>query len=114
MVIFNHMVKYSEKEISVIFHALADPTRREILKMVSKRNHQGSELAVAFDMSFPAVSKHLKVLEKSGFIRRDVDGRMHTFSFRKEKMKQAYQWIKSYEKFWLHNLDNLDQFLKED
>lgn len=107
------MVKFKEKDISGIFHALADATRREIIKMVAQKERQATELARSFHMSFPAVSKHLKVLENAGFIRRRIDGRVHRFYFEQRTMKKAYQWIKFYEKFWLQNLDNLNEFLKE-
>ena len=107
------MVKCKKQEISNIFHALADPTRREILKLVAKEQRQAGELAQVFSMSFPAVSKHLKVLEKAKFIKREVDGRIHRFYFQDKTMKEAYKWIKFYEKFWLKNLDQLDEFLKK-
>lgn len=94
-----------------IFQALADPTRREIIEMVADRDRQASELAATFEMSFPAVSKHLKVLESAGLIGRDVQGRIHRFRLRSEAMKQAHDWIHDYEKFWQANLDQLDTFL---
>lgn len=105
------MVKYNEEHITGIFHALSDPTRRKILNMVSQREKQVSELADSFDMSFPAVSKHLKVLEKARLIRRKIDGRVHYISFEDKTMKKAYQWIKHYERFWMHSLDNLENYL---
>lgn len=105
------MVKYNEEHISHIFHALADPTRREILRLVSVKEKQVSELADSFHMSFPAVSKHLKVLEKAKLVRRQIDGRIHHISFEDKTMKKAYQWIKYYERFWQHSLDNLESFL---
>ncbi len=107
------MVKQKEQHINDIFHALADPTRRKILKMLSEKDCQATELAQAFEMSFPAVSKHLKVLEKAQFIRRKVNGRIHRFYFEEKTMKEVYHWVKFYEKFWLQNLSNLDDFLNK-
>ena len=107
------MVKYSEEHISNIFHALADPTRREILNMVAHQEKQVSELADSFQMSFPAVSKHIKVLEKAKLIKRNIEGRVHHISFEDKTMKQAYQWIKYYERFWQHSLDKLANYLQE-
>ena len=108
------MVKYSEEQINQLFHSLADPTRREIIRLVAEKDRNATELAESFQMSFPAVSKHLKVLERAGFIRRHVDGRIHRFKFDQKAMQTAYKWIKFYERFWLGSLDQLDQFLKAD
>jgi len=105
------MVKYNEEKMNQIFHALADPTRREIIRLVSKKDCQASELAQRFQISFPAVSKHLKVLEKAEFIHRNVDGRIHRFAFNEKTMRTAYRWIDHYKKFWLKNLDQLGEFL---
>lgn len=108
------MVKYSEEQINQLFHSLSDPTRREIIRLVARKDRNATELADSFNMSFPAVSKHLKVLEQAGFISRQVDGRIHRFKFNEKAMKAAYKWIKFYERFWLGQLDQLDQFLKAD
>lgn len=105
------MVKRQEEQINKIFHALSDPTRREILRMLSKETRQASDVAAAFRTSFPAISKHLKVLEKAKLIKRKVSGRVHHFHFEEKTMKKAYHWIQYYEQFWLHNLDNLEAFL---
>jgi DNA-binding transcriptional ArsR family regulator len=110
---FNYMVKYSNAEMDRVFHALADPTRREIVEIVSKRERRASELADSFEISFPAVSRHLKVLEKAGLIRREVHGRVHRFRLETDAMKQAYDWMHEYKKFWMTNLNQLDKFLKK-
>ena len=107
------MVKYKKADVDQVFHALADPTRREIVEIVSKKERQASELAASFEISFPAVSRHLKVLEKAGLITREVHGRVHRFRLETDAMKQAYDWMHDYEKFWLTNLDQLDKFLKK-
>ena len=107
------MVKLNKESITEIFHALADPTRRKILEMVAEQQRQASELAASFDMSFPAVSKHIKVLERAQLVRRDVEGRIHRFSFNEKTMKQAYDWLAYYQQFWSNSLDNLESFLKK-
>jgi len=107
------MVKYYKDELSHTFYALADANRREILRQVTKEPRSASELAKRFDLSFPAVSKHLRILEEAGFIKRDIEGRVHTFRFEPKPMKKAFNWIKFYEYFWLQSLDRLDVYLKE-
>lgn len=105
------MVKYNSEQISDIFHALADPTRRQMLNMVSHRDLPATDFAEPFNISLPAISKHLKVLEKAKLIKREVKGRTHSFRFQGQEIKKAYQWIKEYEKFWTQNLDQLENFL---
>ena len=113
MTIFNHMVKLNEDPVTTVFHALADPTRRQILSMVATEERRASELAECFDMSFPAVSKHIKVLERANLVKRDVEGRVHRFTFKEESMKQAYDWLTYFKKFWSESLDGLDAFLSK-
>lgn len=111
--IVNHMVKLNKDPVTVVFHALADPTRRQILSMVATEEKRASELAECFDMSFPAVSKHLKVLERAKLVKRDVKGRVHRFTFKEEDMKQAYDWLTDFKQFWSESLDGLDAFLRK-
>ena len=106
------MVKYNEQQITRIFHALADPTRRKIVAMVAQKEKRASELAESFQISFPAVSKHVKVLEQAQLIQRRVDGRMHRFRFNEKTMKKAYDWIAFYQRFWTERLDRLATFLE--
>ena len=80
--------------------------------MVSTENRHASELASRFEISFPAVSKHLKVLENANLIKRDVDGRIHRFTLKPKTMKRAYDWLEKYTQFWDANLDQLDAYLK--
>jgi DNA-binding transcriptional ArsR family regulator len=106
------MVNKKTAFLNNVFHALADPTRRQILFMLLKHDRPASELAAGFNMSFPAVSKHLKVLEKAQLIERRITGRTHHFYIRQQAMKKAFRWIQGYEGFWLKKLDNLDKHLK--
>ena len=105
------MVKYKVNLLDIVFHALADPTRREILARVSEQECCVTELAEPFDMSLPAVSKHLKVLEKAQLLKRSKNGRVYRFELNPEPLKEAYQLLKDYEIFWEQRLDSLENFL---
>ncbi len=101
------MVKYYKDELSHVFYALADPNRREILQLVVKSPRKSSDLARRFDMSFPAVSKHIRILENAGFVRRTVNGREHNISAEKKSIDKAQKWIGDYKKFWEESFDRL-------
>jgi DNA-binding transcriptional ArsR family regulator len=105
------MVNNSE-HLDVLFHALADATRRGMLSRLADGEMSVKELAEPFDMSAPAISKHLKVLEKAGLLRREVEGRVHRCYLVPEAMSDAARWIAFYEQFWNSKLDSLDHYLK--
>jgi DNA-binding transcriptional ArsR family regulator len=109
--IFNHMVKYSSR-LDDVFGALADPTRRGILERLSRGDQCVTALARPHRMSLPAISKHLRVLERAGLICRRRDGRVHNLKLEAKPMKEAAQWIAEYRKFWEANLDSLANFLE--
>lgn len=113
MLIFNHMVKYYKDDLSHVFYALADSNRRQILDLVAKRPRLATELAKRFDMSFPAVSKHIKILEEAGFVKRNIKGREHSIAIEQKSLKKAYDWIDHYRKFWEESFDRLENYLKE-
>ena len=102
------MVKYSTSRLDGVFRALADPTRREILRSVARRECSVTELAAPFEMSLAAVSKHLKVLEKANLIHRIKSGRTSYCRLNAEALKTAEQWIASYARFWETRLDALE------
>ena len=106
------MVKYNSSELSQTFSALSDPTRRAILVQLSKGEAQVTELAEPFGMSLPAVSKHLKVLEKAKLIRRKKDGRVHRFLVNPQPINSAKSWIEQYQQFWEQQLDSLAHYLE--
>ena len=95
------------------FAALADPTRRRILEHLAGGDRCVTDLARPYSMSLPAVSKHLRVLERAGLVRRRRCGRVHSLKLQAEPMKQASQWIEEYRKFWEGSLDRLDEYLKQ-
>lgn len=107
------MVKYSQRLLNDTFSALADPTRRQILEQLAHGDRRVTDLATPHRMSLPAVSKHLRVLERAGLIRRQRCGREHQLKLEAKPMKQALQWIDEYRRFWEENLDRLDDYLKQ-
>ena len=107
------MVKYSSSRLDATFGALADPTRRAILARLAKRELTVGELAAPFEMSLPAVSKHLRVLERAGLLRQQKDGRIRRCRLDAKAMKNAAKWIERYRRFWEQQLDALARYLEE-
>ncbi len=105
------MVKYSPKMLNRTFAALADPTRRRILAHLARGDRCVTDLARPYSMSLPAVSKHLRVLEKAGLLRRRRYGRVHEMQLEARPLKQAAQWVEEYRKFWEGSLDRLAEYL---
>ncbi len=107
------MVKCLSRQLDRTFGALADPTRRRILQQLSKGDSCVTELARPYAMSLPAISKHLRVLEKAGLICRRRNGRVHRMNLEAAPMKDASQWIEEYRRFWEESFDRLGEYLKE-
>ncbi len=105
------MVKYTEAELSRTFSALADPTRRSILRRLAAGTATVSDLAGPFSMSLPAVSKHLRVLEDAGLVQRDKQGREYHCRLLAGNLREAMQWIAFYRGFWNRQLDSMEDFL---
>ncbi len=97
--------------LSLTFSALADPTRRAILARLSKGEASVNDLAAPFAMSLPAVSKHLKVLEKAGLISRGRDAQWRPCKLNAEPMKQATGWLEEYRRYWEGSFDRLEDYL---
>jgi len=112
VLIVNHMVKYTRHVLNDTFAALADPTRRRILRQLSHGDRCVTDLARGYSMSLPAVSKHLRVLERAGLVRRRRRGRVHQMKLDVTPMKQAAQWIEEYRRFWEGSLDRLADYLE--
>jgi len=102
-----------EMNLNATFGALADPTRRAILARLSKGDASVLELAEPFDMSQPAISKHLKVLERAGLIARGRDAQRRPCRLEPQRLKQAAEWIGTYRQFWEASYDRLDHYLNE-
>lgn len=106
------MVEDSTDTLSTVFRALADPTRREMLRRLSTGERSIGELAQPFRMSLAAASKHVKVLERAGLVRRTVHGRTHRCRLDARRLAEAQQWLAFYECFWNERLDALDALLR--
>jgi DNA-binding transcriptional ArsR family regulator len=102
---------YHQSQLDATFGALADPTRREILSRLATGERTISELAGRFDMSLPAVSKHVRVLERAGLARVRVDGRTRRTTLVAAPMQAAQEWIESYRQFWEFQFDLLAAYL---
>src|SRR5438309_9704125 len=107
------MVKYSSRTLDRTFAALADPTRRRILAHLARGDRRVTDLARPHDMSLPAVSKHLRVLEKAGLLRRRRHGRVHEMQLDAKPLKKAAQWVDEYRRFWEGSLDRLAAYLEK-
>ncbi len=107
------MVKYYEEPLDYVFFALADNTRRCILLDLKKGYKTAQELAAPFTISLPAISKHLKILEKAKLLKREVKGRQHYFYLQSESFRSVDDWTSFFEEFWTENLENLDNLLQE-
>jgi DNA-binding transcriptional ArsR family regulator len=98
--------------LSTIFAALADPTRRAILARLTEGDANVSELAEPFDISLPAISRHLKVLEHAGLISRSRTAQWRSSSLQAEPLREATAWMEHYRQFWDTNFDRLDAHLQ--
>ncbi len=101
----------TQSNLDAIFAALADPTRRAILSRLADGQASVNEIAAPFDMSQPAVSRHLKVLERAGLIERDVDEQRRPARLKAEKMAVAVDWLNEFKVFWGTSFDQLDDVL---
>jgi len=102
-----------QDQLSSTFAALADPTRRAILARLALGETSVTELAEPFAMSMPAVSKHLKVLERAGLIARSRDAQWRPCRLEAGQLKEAASWIEEYRRFWEESLDRLDAYLRK-
>jgi len=109
--IINGMVNDSAEQLTTVFLALADPTRRAILERLAHGEASGTELARPFSISVPAISKHLRVLEHADLILHRKDGRTHRFRLAAGPMKEAAAWLEHYRHFWEAQFDSLDTYL---
>jgi DNA-binding transcriptional ArsR family regulator len=107
------MVNYSPSALDATFAALSDATRRGILARLALGEASVTDLADPYDMSLPAVSKHLRVLERAKLVERRKDGRVHRCRLIAEPMKGAADWIERYRKFWEQQFDSLARYLEE-
>lgn len=107
------MVKQSPETLDRIFHALAHPARRSMLTSLVEGERCLTELAAPLKMSFPAASKHVKILEQAQLVRRRVAGRNHFCRIGPQPLEQAARWLETYRKIWEANFERLDELLEE-
>ena len=101
-----------DDELGSVFRALADPTRRAMLRSLARRPCSVGELAEPFEISLAAASKHIKALERAGLVHREVQGRTHLCRLDARPMHAGMEWIRHYEQFWNERLDVLESLLK--
>src|SRR5262252_2906169 len=99
--------KVSDDHLDLVFHAISDRTRRCLLTRLAVGSATVTELARPFEMSLPAVSKHLRVLERAQLVARTVEGRVHRCALAPKPLLEAEQWLNHYRSFWTETLDGL-------
>jgi DNA-binding transcriptional ArsR family regulator len=100
------------QQLDAVFAALADPTRRAILSRLAEGQAAVNELAAPFAMSQPAISKHLKMLERAGLIERDIDRQRRPARLKAQPMAAAVNWLEQFKEFWSASFDQLDDLLE--
>jgi DNA-binding transcriptional ArsR family regulator len=106
------MVELEAPQLDIVFHALGDTTRRQMLRDLAGGERTVGQLAEPFAISFQAASKHIKALEKAGLVRREVRGRTHLCRLDPGPLASAHQWLSFYERFWTDRLDALERLLR--
>jgi len=106
------MVKKYPERLDAVFGALADPTRRAMLRELAAQPRTIGELAAPFEISLAGASKHIQVLERAGLIQREVQGRVHTCRLDARPLHAGAEWLRHYERFWNQKLDVLEAMLK--
>jgi DNA-binding transcriptional ArsR family regulator len=99
--------------LDAVFHALSDPTRRDMLALLAKRPRSASELGEPFHISQPAVSKHIGTLERAGLVKRTIEGRVHQLRLMPAPLRQAETWMARHRQFWESALESLARTLAE-
>ena len=96
-----------------VFQAIADPTRREIIRLVSRQPLNLNAVADPFDVSRPAISKHIKILTECGLVKIKIKGREHFCEAQLEKLSEVNDWVAQYKQFWEQKMDALEAYLQE-
>ncbi|MBW6396673.1 metalloregulator ArsR/SmtB family transcription factor [Roseomonas sp. HJA6] len=108
------MVEYQPPPLDAVFHALGDATRRRMLRDLADGERTVGQLAHPFAISLAAASKHIKVLEQAGLIRRDIRGRTHVCRLEAGPLATAHDWLGFYEQFWTDRLAILERLLRQE
>ena len=110
----NQMVEYSSEKLDVVYGAVSHPVRRRIVGLIAGSGSKVTDLAEPFPMSLAAVSKHIRVLEEAGLVRRTIQGREHHLSLEPLGLVPAARWLDSYRTFWEDRLDALEARLSRE
>jgi DNA-binding transcriptional ArsR family regulator len=105
--------KPSDRQLNLVLRAISDPTRRTLLARLARGPAMVTELAEPFKMSLPAVSKHLRILERARLVNRSVSGRVHSFSLTPGPLQSVEEWLSDYRSFWEGTLDRLASYAEE-
>ncbi len=97
-----------------VFRAASDPTRRQILRLLADGPRPAGDIVQRFDVSQPAVSRHLKVLRDAGLVQQAKRGRERVYTLQPEPLREIYDWVTFYGRFWDDRLDSLEEFLDDD
>jgi DNA-binding transcriptional ArsR family regulator len=107
------MVQYRSRVLDRVFHALAHPARRAMLRRLAEGERNLTDLAAPFRMSFPAASKHVRILERARLVRRRVVGRNHLCRIEAKLLRDASEWLEEYRRFWEGSFERLDALLDD-
>jgi DNA-binding transcriptional ArsR family regulator len=108
------MLHHSTGELDAVFHALADSTRRAMVETLTRGPASVSELAAPFDMTLSAVGQHIRLLESSGLVRTEKEGRVRMVALATAPLRSAERWFSSHRKRWEQRLDRLGQLLDDE
>lgn len=111
--ILNHVVTDRSPRLDRVFHALAHPARRAMLRSLASGERNISELAAPLNMSFPAASKHVRVLERARLVRRNVVGRTHICRIEGKPLAETEKWLEEFRRIWERNFLRLDALLDQ-
>ena len=104
----NQMVEYQPSQLDAVYSAISHPVRRSLLGRLGPREAKVTELAALYPISLAAVSKHIRVLESAGLVRRTITGREHRLALEPSPLMSAAMWLESYRRFWDDRLDLLE------
>jgi DNA-binding transcriptional ArsR family regulator len=105
------MGEYNSAQLDGVFNALCDPTRRAILARLTDTHARVTDIAAEFPISLNSISKHIRMLERAGLVRREISGRDHLLSLNAGPLSEAAQWIEHYRRFWEGRLDALEKYV---
>ena len=105
------MGEYQSRQLDGVFNALCDPTRRAILARLTETDARVTDIAAEFPISLNSISKHIRMLERAGLVRREISGRDHRLSLNAGPLSEAAQWIEHYRRFWEGRLAALEEYV---